>query len=156
MGNRSAYLKNAVDFLRTLGTIERISSIYETEPVGMSPETHAFLNMAVGLKSLRSPHDLLNAIKAFEKEMGRDLTRSHNHPRTIDIDILLADDRIIATEHLTIPHPEMEKRAFVLVPLNEIAPHALHPILKKTIRELHEALPLTVESVLKISDDQNR
>ena len=75
-------------------------------------------------------------VKNFEKQMGRDITDSHYKPRIMDVDILLVENRIITTESMTIPHKEMHKRGFVLVPLNEIAPDVNHPVLSKKIKEL--------------------
>ncbi len=136
MGDRITNLEKAVDFLQGIGTIVKKSSVYETKAVGMEPGTYDFLNMAVGLYSPLTPAGLLLKIKMFEKTMGRDTRHSHNLPRPIDIDILLADELVIEMETLVIPHREMAKREFVLVPLNEIAPDIVHPVLKKTVKEL--------------------
>jgi len=136
MGDRLFHLEKALEFLETIGQVIRKSSIVETEPVGMAPGTERFLNMAVEMDSHLRPEKLLNEIKRFEKEMGRDIEHSHNLPRVIDIDILMAGDWVIQTESLTIPHKEMANRLFVLEPLNEIAPELIHPVLKKTIHRL--------------------
>jgi 2-amino-4-hydroxy-6-hydroxymethyldihydropteridine diphosphokinase len=97
----------------------------------------------------KEPQELLASILAIEKEMGRE--RKHDKgPRIIDIDILLLGDRLVDTGELTIPHPAMHKRRFVLAPLEEIAPEMRHPILKKTIQELGEDLP-EGQAVRKIS-----
>jgi 2-amino-4-hydroxy-6-hydroxymethyldihydropteridine diphosphokinase len=136
MGNRLSNIWQAIDFLKTIGTILKISSIYETEPMGMAEGTENFYNLAISLNSALPPPSLLKRIKNFEKSMGRDLTDSFNQPRTIDIDILLAESQIINTESLTIPHKEMTTRGFVLIPLNEIAPDVIHPVLDKKIKEI--------------------
>lgn len=136
MGDRLSNIRQAIDFLKTMGTILKISSIYETEPMGMAQGTENFYNLAISFDSALSPHSLLKIIKNFEKSMGRDLTDSFNKPRTIDIDILLAESQIISTESLTIPHKEMAFREFVLIPLNEIAPEVIHPVLNKKIKEI--------------------
>jgi 2-amino-4-hydroxy-6-hydroxymethyldihydropteridine diphosphokinase/dihydroneopterin aldolase/2-amino-4-hydroxy-6-hydroxymethyldihydropteridine diphosphokinase len=135
MGDRLAHIRQAIAFLKTIGTVSKISSIYETSPVGMAPGVGNFYNLVLSFRGDLSPHDLLETVKDFEKRMGRDITDSHHKPRTIDIDILLAEDRIIDSETLTIPHKKMHRRAFVLVPLNEIAPDVIHPVLKKKIKE---------------------
>jgi 7,8-dihydro-6-hydroxymethylpterin-pyrophosphokinase len=93
------------------------------------------------IPSALAPVDLLREIKGFERRMGRDIAHSHNLPRIIDIDILLAGEQVINTEELVIPHQEMTKRAFVLIPLHEIAPGVVHPVLKKTAKELLSQLP---------------
>jgi 2-amino-4-hydroxy-6-hydroxymethyldihydropteridine diphosphokinase len=140
-GNRTANIKKALDFLCQLGEIIKISSFYKTEPVEMAAGTEDFYNLVLCLKTTLTPHTLLTASKEFERNMGRDITHSHQLPRTIDIDILLADQLIIDTHELAIPHKEMSKRKFVLVPLMEIAPTAVHPLLKMTVREILEQLP---------------
>jgi 2-amino-4-hydroxy-6-hydroxymethyldihydropteridine diphosphokinase len=139
MGDRYMNIRKAVELLETIGTITSISSIYETEPVGMQ-DTGNFYNLVLSILSEHSPEKLLGIIKEFERRLGRDLTNSHYKPRTIDIDILLAENRVIKSETLTIPHEEMHHRGFVLIPLNEIAPDISHPILGKKISELLSAL----------------
>ena len=139
MGDRLSNIRRATAFLKTIGTVLKVSSIYETLPVAMAPGAENFYNLVLCLDSHLSPHDLLKAAKEFEKKMGRDVTSptaSHNKPRTMDIDILLAGDRVIDTRELAIPHKEMHNREFVLVPLNEIAPAAIHPVLKQRITEI--------------------
>ncbi len=136
MGDRLSNIRQAIDFLKTMGTILKISSIYKTEPMGMAQEAENFYNLAISFDSALSPPSLLKIIKNFEKSMGRDLTDSFNKPRTIDIDILLAESQIVNTESLTIPHKEMATREFVLIPLNEIAPDVIHPVLDKKIKEI--------------------
>jgi len=136
MGDRRSNIRKALNFLKTVGTVSAVSAVYETEPVGMTEDAENFYNLALSFQCNLSPEDLLKTVKAFEKQMGRDIAGSHYKPRIIDIDILLAENRIITTEFMAIPHKEMHKRGFVLVPLNEIAPEAIHPILNKKIKEL--------------------
>jgi 2-amino-4-hydroxy-6-hydroxymethyldihydropteridine diphosphokinase len=144
LGDRLAHLRQALVFLRELGDVLKVSSAYETGPVGMAEGAGDFYNMAVALRSSLAPEQLLQAIKGYERLRGRDLSHSHYQPRAIDIDILMAErpDRpeglIIETEQLTIPHKQMVNRAFVLAPLEEIAPSAVHPVLKKTVKELEK------------------
>jgi len=100
----------------------------------MSGETW-FFNQAIEVETDMTPTDLLAWIKETEKKMGRDLTEKFK-ARVIDVDILLAEDSVIRTDELQIPHPKLAERNFVLVPLAEIAPEIIHPILKKKIRDL--------------------
>jgi 2-amino-4-hydroxy-6-hydroxymethyldihydropteridine diphosphokinase len=139
IGNREAQLQEATCRLGALGRVVRVSSFYETEPVEFTDQPW-FLNCAVALETEETPQQLMTAILLMEVEMGRRRVRSKG-PRLIDIDILLCGDEIEDSKELKIPHPAMHERRFVLEPLAEIAPDAWHPVLKKTIRELRDALP---------------
>lgn len=135
LGDREANLMEAVRRLRSLGVkVEVCSSLYETEPIGYTDQS-PFLNAACRAKTDLSPEQLLAAIKDIEREMGR-VPSFLNAPRFIDIDILLYGDLVTNTPDLTIPHPRLAERAFVLVPLVEIAPELIHPVLEKTVAEL--------------------
>lgn len=136
MGDRLSNIRETIDFLNTVGEVSAVSSIYETEPVGMTEDAGNFYNLVLVLQCNLPPEDLLKTLKTFEKQMGRDISDSHYKPRIIDIDILMAENLIETTKSMTIPHKEMHKRGFVLVPLNEIAPEMIHPVLKKTMKEL--------------------
>jgi 2-amino-4-hydroxy-6-hydroxymethyldihydropteridine diphosphokinase len=136
-GDRMAGLRRAFEFLKTSGRVLAVSSVFETIPVSMG-ETGNFFNAVVCLQSEIGPAALLNDIKKFEWDSGRDRADSHLRPRVIDIDILLADDLILDTEKLKIPHPRMSERAFVLVPLCEIAPRLEHPREKRPFCELRD------------------
>lgn len=150
VGDRYANIREAVELLNTIGTVTSISSIYETEPVGMTG-TGNFYNLALCLLSDFTPEVLLKAIKDFEKSLGRDISDSHYKPRTIDIDILLAEESVITAKTMTIPHKEMHNRGFVLIPLNEIAPDIIHPALGKKIKELLADLS-TNEQITRAGD----
>jgi 2-amino-4-hydroxy-6-hydroxymethyldihydropteridine diphosphokinase len=139
VGNRAANLKTAIDRLGSLGKVLAVSSCYETEPVEFAAQPW-FLNCAVELDTEKMPKQLLAAILDIEREMGRRRVQRKG-PRTIDIDILLFGNSIIKMEGLTIPHPAMHERRFVLEPLAEIAPEARHPVFKRSIGELRDALP---------------
>jgi 2-amino-4-hydroxy-6-hydroxymethyldihydropteridine diphosphokinase len=149
IGDRESHLRDAIARLEKKGRIKSIASFYETEPVEFTDQAR-FLNCALALETEEAPEQLMESVLHIEQEMGR--TRQQNKgPRTIDIDILLFSDTIIDSPKLTIPHPAMHERRFVLQPLAEIAPEVRHPVLKKTIRELLGALPpgQAVEKVQK-------
>lgn len=139
VGDRAAYLKSAIEKLGQLGSVKAVSGFYETEPVETSPQPW-FLNCAVKLETEKMPRQLIAAILNLEQEMGRQ-RRQQKAPRTIDIDILLFGNSVIELPSLIVPHPRMHERRFVLEPLAEIAPDARHPVFKRTIRELRDALP---------------
>ncbi len=139
VGDRETHLRNAIGRLAAHGRVLAVSSFYETEPVEFT-EQDWFLNCAVALETEETPAQLMAGLLQIEGEMGRKRIQKKG-PRTIDIDILLFGDLMVTVPELTIPHPAMAARRFVLEPVVEIAPEALHPGLKKTVRELLEALP---------------
>ena len=121
LGNRELNIKNAVELLKKNGVkVEKISTINETEPAGGIPQGK-FLNAVLKSQTDLAPQDLLKFTQSIEKKLGRVKTIK-NGPRTIDIDILLYDRLIFSTPDLTIPHPRMFERDFVLIPLKEIDP----------------------------------
>ena len=140
LGDREANLRTAIEKLKAIGNPVAASSFYETEPVEVQSQPW-FLNCAVKLDTEKMPRQLIAAILALEQEMGRQRKQQQKGPRTIDIDILLFGSSVIEIPSLTIPHPKMHERRFVLEPLAEIAPDARHPVFKRTIRELRDALP---------------
>lgn len=146
MGDRARCIHRAFSELQKYARIIRISSLYETEPVGFAHQRW-FLNAAVEIETKLAPQEFLAAIQRIEQNLGRVRGRRFG-ARTIDLDILLYGARIIKTQTLSIPHIEMHKRAFVLVPLAEIAPEAAHPVLKKTVQKLYRELPHHHEKIL--------
>ncbi len=136
LGNREANLDAAVSRLATQVRIDALSSLYETDPMGVE-EQPAFLNRVVTGTTRLLPADLLKLVKHIEREIGRVETFRWG-PRLIDIDIVLFGDLVLSTADLTIPHPEMHHRAFVLVPLAELAPDTTHPVSGKSMAELRD------------------
>jgi len=140
-GDRAANLHEALRQLETLGQVTAISSFHDTDPVGYEDQPR-FLNAAALLETELSPLDLLHALLAIEHAMGRDRsTAPPKGPRIIDLDLLLYGDVILQTPELTLPHPAMHERRFVLAPLSEIAPKMQHPTLHQSIAELFIGQP---------------
>jgi GTP cyclohydrolase-4 len=136
LGDRRYNLIRARGFLAQKGRVRQMSSFYETEPWGYQ-EQPRFLNAACCLVTSLSPDELLSQIKKIEHALGR-VPSFANAPRPIDIDILFYGEQIIQTPQLIIPHPRLEERAFVLIPLVEITPDLVHPVSRRTIAELAE------------------
>ncbi len=134
LGDRALNLQKAITNLAPKVQVEAQSSIYETEPWGYSDQP-AFLNQVIKASTSLEPAELLNFLKEIEILLGRQETFRFG-PRLIDLDILFYDSLVLDTAGLTIPHPRITERAFVMIPLAEIAPDLNHPIKKKTIREL--------------------
>lgn len=151
VGDRKANLADAIARLTSVGVVTRVSSLYETEPVEFLQQPW-FLNCAVELRTEWMPRKLLSGLLNIEREMGRRRGLAKG-PRIIDLDIVLFGSTVVDIPQLTIPHPAMLERRFVLEPLAEIAPEVRHPIVKRTIRELREELPKGSPVVRRIESD---
>jgi 2-amino-4-hydroxy-6-hydroxymethyldihydropteridine diphosphokinase len=148
LGDRAANLRAAIERLAPGLNVRRQSCIYETEPWGYADQP-AFLNMVVEADTRLDPDSLLTFLKNIEAEMGREAT-FRNGPRLIDLDILFYDNLVLDTPPLVIPHPRLHERAFVLVPLADLAPEFLHPLLGETI--LHLLMQADLKGVARFTD----
>ena len=151
LGDREGFLKRAIGFVSRLpGTmVEKVSGIYETEPVEVVDQP-LFLNVAACILTSSKPVDLLRSLKEIEKTTGR-VPRERWHEREIDIDIIFYGEEAMDTGELTVPHPKAHLRRFVLEPLNEIAPAYLHPVFHKTVGQLLKECA-DISAVNRLSD----
>ncbi|GJM24768.1 MAG: 2-amino-4-hydroxy-6-hydroxymethyldihydropteridine diphosphokinase [Phycisphaerae bacterium] len=152
LGDRKENLKAAVRLLTDCDEVELCgaASIYETSPVGGPPGQSDYLNTVIAVDSRLDVRTLLNHILSVERSMGR-VRNEVNGPRNIDIDLLLSGGDVIDTPSLSVPHPRMHVRRFVLEPLAELAPDLRHPLIDKTIQELLYELPKEEEFVRQVA-----
>jgi 2-amino-4-hydroxy-6-hydroxymethyldihydropteridine diphosphokinase len=136
LGNRLSFLEQAADLItKKCGRVTKRSGIYETAAWG-SDSDHNYLNQVLQVETALSAPELLKTILTIEHKLGRERTHDRNADRTIDIDILFFNNEISEEKHLTIPHPRLQERRFVLVPLNEIVPDLVHPVFQKSVKYL--------------------
>ena len=136
LGNRKNIIEQAIQNIRTFSEIIKVSPLYESSAWGFN-SNNEFINMAIQISTELTAEQLIENILHIEKQLGREQkTTTSYQDRTIDIDILFYGDQILNSENLTIPHPKISERLFVLKPLNDISPNYIHPILNKTISEL--------------------
>ena len=136
--NKEENIRKAIGSIKEKCKILRISSLYETEPIGYKKQNW-FLNCAIEIETEFEPLELLNFLQSIEKKMGRVKTIK-NGPRIIDLDILFYDNKVINEKGLAVPHPRLHERLFVLEPLKEIAPEFVHPVLNKSIKEIYSMI----------------
>lgn len=143
LGNREDYFRKAMNEIENrIGPIVALSSLYETDAWGYDSD-NKFLNACITANTALSPKDCLFQLKDIEILLGRLITAKNDYSdRVIDIDIIFYDDLVLETHELTIPHPKMQERLFVLNPLFEIAPDYIHPVLKKTVKTLLSEISL--------------
>ena len=134
LGDRAANLKQAVNSLTPQLQVRKRSKVYETPPWGYT-EQELFLNQVLKATTYLDPEPLIGHLKRLEVVLGREETFRHG-PRLIDIDILFFDDLVLETPSLVIPHPHVHERGFVLLPMMDIAPDLVHPVTKKSVREM--------------------
>jgi 2-amino-4-hydroxy-6-hydroxymethyldihydropteridine diphosphokinase len=147
IGDREANISTALRILKQKIKIIKTSSFYETKPMYLENQNW-FLNSVVIIETEIKPEELLGVLKRIEKQMGRKEV-GRNGPRIIDLDILFYKNQIINKDNLRIPHPKIQERAFVLVPLAEIEPNFVHPICKKTIAQLLSELKYDKSEIKK-------
>ena len=144
LGNRTLYLQQARESInQRVGSITQTSKVYETAAWGKTDQP-TFLNQVLEADTILTPEDVLQSINAIEHELGR-IRQEHWGARVIDIDILFYNDLEQQTQRLTIPHPQLHLRRFTLMPLAEIAPDLVHPVLRQSINQLLEICPDTLE-----------
>jgi len=149
MGNRQDNLDRALELLSQRLRVVKVSSVYDTEPM-VNTNQPRFLNLVCQVDTNIEPMALLTLVKGIESKLGRTPGKS-NAPRPIDIDILFYGDQVMETPQLVIPHPRLAKRAFVLVPLAEIAPDLVHPVNGQTVKELLQGIK-EAQGVLKLGN----
>ena len=146
LGDRLATMREAVCRLGDLGLVTGVSSLYETAPVGYAAQP-PFLNAVVELQTPLDASPLIQELLGIEARLGR--TRSFpNAPRTLDLDLLLLGDVVVENDNAIVPHPRLQDRLFVLAPLANLAPDVVHPVLRKTMKELFDSLQWSDSVVL--------
>lgn len=150
LGDRLGNLRKAIRLLKTSGIrITATSDIFETSPYG-KPDQPRFLNACAIIETDQDGEELLVLLKDIEKQVGR-IEREKWGPREIDIDIIFIDQKVVESETLHVPHPEMHKREFVLKPLAQVAPDWIHPVLERTVQEIASEITENDISIVRIT-----
>ncbi len=149
LGDRVAYLSAAIKSIKHLGELIAISSVYESDPHGVDEDQPLYLNMVISIHTSLDPTELLAQLLEIERANGR-VRRRVNESRTLDLDVLMVDGKVLNLADLNLPHPRMHERGFVMIPLAEIAPDATHPILNSTASDI--AADLTDQGLRRLGD----
>jgi 2-amino-4-hydroxy-6-hydroxymethyldihydropteridine diphosphokinase len=152
LGDRESHLRSAIQEIGRIGSVELVSSFYETDPVGDIPQPD-FLNAVLEVRTSLPAESLLSALLQIEQQHGRNRAAvPPKGPRTLDLDLLSYGDQVLRAPNLTLPHPAIAERRFVLVPLAEIAPEWRHPVSGKTAAEMLAELPPENRRVSRLLD----
>ena len=148
LGDRSKNLSGAIERLSRIGMTGAISAIYETKPWGVDGYQPRYLNQVAAVNTTLDPLEVVAELLGIEHSLGR-IRQEKNAPRTLDLDLLLHGESVVDASGVAVPHPRLHERAFVLVPLAEIAPDIIHPVLNQTIFELAEAADRSGVSLMR-------
>lgn len=148
LGDRSKNLSGAVERLSRIGTIAAVSAIYETKPWGVDGYQPRYLNQVAAVNTALDPLEVVAELLGIEHSLGR-TRQEKNASRTLDLDLLLHGESVVDASGVSVPHPRLHERAFVLVPLAEIAPDVIHPVLNRTVSELAEGADRSGVSLMR-------
>lgn len=148
LGDRSKNLSGAVERLSRIGTIAAVSAIYETKPWGVDGYQPRYLNQVAAVNTALDPLEVVAELLGIEHSLGR-TRQEKNASRTLDLDLLLHGESVVDASGVSVPHPRLHERAFVLVPLAEIAPDVIHPVLNRTVFELAEGADRSGVSLMR-------
>jgi 2-amino-4-hydroxy-6-hydroxymethyldihydropteridine diphosphokinase len=154
LGDREAAFRDAISALEAVPEIvvEAVSRLYETEPVGLVDAGPPFLNAAISCRTSLTAHELIHVMQDIERRLGKSPSHRSDLSRHADLDLLLYDQDCVATLDLLVPHPRMHTRAFVLIPLREVASEVMHPVLGETIARLADTLPEEEKSQVRLHE----
>lgn len=148
LGDRSKNLSGAIERLSRIGTIAAVSAIYETKPWGVDGYQPRYLNQVAAVNTALDPLEVVAELLGIEHSLGR-TRQEKNASRTLDLDLLLHGESVVDASGVSVPHPRLHERAFVLVPLAEIAPDVIHPVLNRTVLELAEGADRSGVSLMR-------